>query len=92
VFSTADESDTSIGSSRLFDAPKSLLHAPLLAAALKAKEDSHPHDSAQDKASQRLNVGSHLEGLNQPNASGLHDESDVSIGSSQLFDAPKSVV
>jgi hypothetical protein len=71
VFSIDDESDTSIGSSRLFDAPKPFLQKPLLAAALKAKEDSHPNDSAQDKPSQRVSAGAYLEGLNQLSGSGF---------------------
>jgi hypothetical protein len=87
-----DESDTSIGSSQLFDAPEALVHTPLLAAALKAKEDSHPQFSAQDMPSKGISAEAHLEGLNQPSGSGGDDESDNSIGSSQLFDAPKPMV
>jgi hypothetical protein len=68
------------------------LQKPLLAAALEAKEDSHPCISAQNMPTKRISAGVHLEGLNQPRDSCYDEESDTSIVSCQLFDAPESMV
>ncbi|KAG7354035.1 RHS repeat-associated core domain containing protein [Nitzschia inconspicua] len=77
-----DDSDSSasLGSDEVFDpAPKVLVSKPLLAAAVKGKQESE--SNAQ--------YGSHLEGLNQPKQNDDSDSS-ASLGSDEVFDpAPK---
>ena len=76
----------SLGSGEVFDAPKeSTVEAkPLLAAAIKAREQAEAEAASNEAATK---PGAHLTALNQPTLE--HESDGDSLGSGELFDAPK---
>ena len=86
-----EEDEDSLGSTDLFDPPKSALATsrPLLAAAMKARQQADKLE--QEENSQRnASLGEHLVGLNQPSM--ITEEDEDSLGSNELFDPPKSAL
>jgi hypothetical protein len=77
----------SLGSNDLFDAPKGPPPAkPSLAAALKAKQKSEEEAAAKSSGVDPTS-GNHSEDMNQPQID--YDEERDSLGSNDLFEAPK---
>eukprot|EP00526_Cylindrotheca_closterium_P017817 CAMPEP_0113614936 /NCGR_PEP_ID=MMETSP0017_2-20120614/7432_1 /TAXON_ID=2856 /ORGANISM="Cylindrotheca closterium" /LENGTH=295 /DNA_ID=CAMNT_0000524137 /DNA_START=15 /DNA_END=899 /DNA_ORIENTATION=- /assembly_acc=CAM_ASM_000147 len=86
-----EEDEDSLGSTELFDAPKSALakSKPLLAAAIKAREQADQLEQ-EDKVKRKVSLGEHLDGMNQPST--ISEDDEDSLGSGDLFDAPKSAL
>ncbi|CAJ1961691.1 unnamed protein product [Cylindrotheca closterium] len=84
-----EEDEDSLGSTDLFDAPKSVLakSKPLLAAAIKAREQADQLE-LEEQTNRNATLGEHLHGMNQPST--IAEEDEDSLGSMDLFDAPKS--
>ncbi|KAL3929208.1 MAG: hypothetical protein SGBAC_012314, partial [Bacillariaceae sp.] len=88
---TMEEDEESLGSTDLFDPPKSAFATsrPLLAAAIKAREQADQLEQ-EERAHRHSTLGEHLDGLNQPTT--IVEDDENSLGSTDLFDPPKSAL